>query len=167
MRVGLSSKVRRDFLDYCSVTSPNRLFPGTFFFPQYVADGTSCTSIPTCDARLVGAYSSEPVRREHSSLRRIVSADFVRQRVSTSTWSSDVGTGSSTSIKCVQDSKDASLGHFLSKRVNRHVHLAAHGEVKYLVTGAPGTRDAMTVLCVIPSRPTDIRRSITEEKSLS
>ena len=167
MRVGLFSKVRRDFLDCCSGTSPNRFFPGTFLFPRYVADSTSCTSIPTCDARLVGAYSSEPVRREHSSLRRIVSADFVRQRVSTSTWSSDVGTGSSTSIKCDQDSKDASLGHFLSKRVNRHAHLAAHGEVKSLVTGATGTRDGMTVLCVIPSRPTDIRRSITEEKSLS
>jgi hypothetical protein len=167
VRVGLSSKVRRDFLDCCSVTSPNRLSPGTFFFPQYVADGTSCTSIPTSDARLVGAFSSEPVRREHSSLRRIDSADFIRQRVSTSTWSSDVGTGSSTSIECVQDSKDASLEHLLSKRVNRHVHLAAHAEVKYLVTGATGTRDGMTVLRAIPRRLTDIRRSITEEKSLS
>lgn len=149
--MGLCSAARRNFLHIYSATSLHRFSRTSFSFPQSFSLVTSGTSVPTSDVFKLSAYSSDAVRGEPSSRRRIIATIFIRLDASASTWSSTLGTTTSTPLTCDRVAEHGSSADAPSRSTNTSAQLAAHGEGKSLVAGANGARFGMTAICEMPT----------------
>jgi hypothetical protein len=161
--VGLSSSVRRDFVNSYSVTSLTRLPPSSNSASQNLSIGTTCASMPSSDIHPITGSSNESQHRASPIRRRMVAFCFDRSCALASSRPANVGPGTCIPVTCDDGSIHAPLARTLRANTNSYLQLAACGEVKSLVTCANGTMEQTTVLCEIPKKPIAAGGSTREE----
>jgi hypothetical protein len=164
--VGLSSAARRDFLDNYEVTSENRLSPHRCSYSPCFSSGNPCSSNFASPARLASVYSSVPKRSERSSQRRVMATQIIRRYIPVSARPSNAATDTSPRVTCDRSSTHATWSCAWSRKTNRHLQLAAHGEMYSLVTCSVCTRDQTTVSCDVLTHPTHVRQSANRGRSV-